>query len=65
MFSQNLSVSVSYKVVSYMQDFAVQITWLAAMVTKISLATITKTDSFSQKVTSYQIWSFYASKKLR
>ena len=45
-FSQKLSVSVSYKVASYMRDSHVQTAWLVAMVTKISRATITGNDCF-------------------
>ena len=48
-----------------MQDFTVQMILLVAMITKISVATITGNDCFSKKVSSYQNWSFYASKQLR
>ena len=61
LFSQKLSVSGSYKVVSYMQDSAVQITWLVAMVTKTSVATMTGNDFFGQKLSLYQNGSFCAS----
>ena len=65
LFSEKLCVSVSYEVVSHMRDSTVQITWLLAMVTKISVATITGNYCFSQKVSSVQNWSFYASKQPR